>query len=179
VCFAAARNNNKLTREVKPISLPKRRQIRLEDYDYSSCGAYFITVCTQDRAHLFGEIVGATLCARPNAPDKIVEKWLSELEKKYGGVCVDKFIVMPDHVHFILRQAGDHIGSPLREIVGWFKTMTTNEYIRGAKSGLFSPFNRRLWQRGYYEHVIRNREDYADVWQYIDGNPQKWADDHG
>ena len=73
--------------------------------------------------------------------------------------------------------AGGHAGPPLPEIVDWYKTMTTNAYIRAVKEGLLLPFEKRIWQRGYYEHMIRNDQDYLDVWQYIHQNPARWAED--
>ena len=113
--------------------LPYRKSIRLKNYDYSSNGYYFVTICTQNREKLFGEIVGST---------------------------------------------GNHIGSPLlRDIIGWFKTMTTNEYIAGVKDGRFMPFKGRLWQRNYYEHIIRNYDDYINIADYIQNNPLKWEED--
>ena len=159
----------------------RRKTIRLTAYDYAENGYYFITVCTQNRAHIFGEIVGATLCGRPNGPHKMVEAWLLELERKYPDIRLGPYVVMPNHVHFILEktsgQAGDHTGSPLRDIVGWFKTMTTNDYIRRVKSGEYTPFAGRLWQRNYYEHVIRNEEDYLEIAAYIENNPARWEED--
>ena len=157
--------------------MPSCKNIRLKDYDYSSNGAYFVTICTKDKVKLFGDLVGATLCCRPNNPDKLVEKCLIEIESKFENTRIDKHIIMPNHLHFVLFQTGDHAGSPLRDIVGWFKTMTTNEYIRCVKNGLFPPFDMQIWQRNYYEHIIRDEQDYLRVWQYIDENPAKWADD--
>ena len=119
--------------EKKVTKLPCRKSIRLKNFDYSSNGYYFVTICTQNREKLFGEIVGST---------------------------------------------GDHIGSPLlRDIIGWFKTMTTNEYIAGVKNGRFMPFKGRLWQRNYYEHIIRNYDDYINIADYIQNNPLKWEED--
>jgi REP element-mobilizing transposase RayT len=69
------------------------------------------------------------------------------------------------------------MGSPLRRIVQWFKTMTTNEYIRGVKSYNWRPFHNKLWQRNYYEHIIRNDEDYQRIADYIQSNPLNWEDD--
>ena len=164
--------------------LPCRKSIRLKNYDYSDNGYYFVTICTQNREKLFGEIVGATLSGRPNNPDKIVTKWLLKLENKFKDIKIDEYIVMPNHVHFIIKttgehtgSTGDHTGSPLRDIIGWFKTMTTNEYISGVKDGRFMPFKGHLWQRNYYEHIIRNYDDYLNIAEYIQNNPLKWEKD--
>lgn len=152
------------------MDLPKRKLIRLGNYDYSQNNVYYITICTYNRSQLFGEMVGANLRVRPNNPDKLIEKWLFELQNKYINVNIDKITIMPDHIHFILRQTGEHAGSPLPEIIKWYKTQTTNEYIKGVKNGLFPPFEKHIWQRNYYEHIIRNQEDYNAIWQYIDDN---------
>lgn len=72
---------------------------------------------------------------------------------------------------------GEHMGSPLHRIIQWFKTMTTNEYIRGVKTLDWAPFNGKLWQRNYYEHIIRNEQSYQRIAAYIVNNPAKWADD--
>lgn len=168
----------------RPNNLPYRKSIRLKNYDYSSNGYYFVTICTQNREKLFGEIVGATLRGRPNNPDKIIVKWLLESENKFKDIKIDEYIVMPNHIHFIIKRTGDHtgstgdhIGSPLRDIIGWFKTMSTNEYIAGVKDGRFMPFKGRLWQRNYYEHIIRNYDDYINIAEYIQNNPLKWKED--
>ena len=156
-----------------------RKQIRLENFDYSSNGAYFVTVCTKDRQRLFGEIektpVGAALRGRPNNPHKMIEKWVFEIEKKYNNAKVDYYVIMPDHIHFILILSGDHTGSPLQRIMNWFKTMTTNEYIKGIKEGKYMSFDKKLWQRGYFEHIIRNENDLYEIRQYIENNPKKWV----
>ena len=163
--------------------LPARKNIRLRGYDYSINGAYEITICTHNREHIWGEIVGATLCGRPNNPHIMVEKWISETENKFGDIQIDKYIIMPNHIHMIIflrgndGESGDHAGSPLPRIIEWFKTMTTNEYIRGVKSGIYPAFSKRIWQRNYYEHIIRNDDEYNKIWQYIDKNPAKWTED--
>jgi len=73
---------------------------------------------------------------------------------------------------------GEHIGSPLHQVVQWFKTMTTNEYIRGVKNNGWKPFNGKLWQRSYYEHIIRNSESFHNISEYIKKNPIKWEEDN-
>jgi len=72
---------------------------------------------------------------------------------------------------------GEHIGSPVRAVVGWFKTMTTNAYIRGVKQLGWPPFDGKLWQRNYYEHIIRNEQSYQNISNYIINNPAHWKDD--
>ena len=156
----------------------KRKQLRLSGYDYSQDNTYFVTICTFNRERLFGEIVrdtvGAHLCVRHDGRHRIIEKWLEELEHKYPFLVVDEYVIMPDHLHFLLTCSGAHTGAPLPEIIKWFKTQTTNEYIKGVKSGIYPPFDRHIWQRNYYEHVIRNEQDYYETIQYMRNNPMAW-----
>ena len=104
---------------------------------------------------------------------------------------------MPNHVHLMIcksntqlgdrigthtgdhmgKHTGDHIGSPLQDVVGWFKTMTMNEYIRDVKNGLYEPFNKKLWQRNYYEHIVRDERDFLRIAEYIEKNPITWDRD--
>ncbi|MBR6806780.1 MAG: hypothetical protein IKM46_00215 [Clostridia bacterium] len=192
---------------------PERKSHRLKYYDYSRCGAYFITICTYDRQKLFGEdavvpikwykeddvmqyeetfksSVGAYLRVRPYAI-QMVEKWIHELQNKYDYVNIDYYAIMPDHVHLILfltDEAGAHIGTPLQEngnaimenhrmtldnIIKWFKTMTTNEYIRMVKQNVLPPFHKHVWQRDYRDRVIRNRDELYEIRKYIKNNPAK------
>lgn len=158
---------------------PKRKRIRALNYDYSQKGAYFITICTHNRQPLFGKIVwdnsaGATLRGRLNNPDRMIEKWLFEIENKFPNTGIDEYVVMPDHIHAILVFTGDHAGSPLQDIVDWFKTMTTNEYIRGVKEGLYEPYLKSFWQRSFFDHIIRNQEDLLETRKYIANNPRAW-----
>lgn len=161
---------------------PQRRHPRLHEYDYGQDGVYFVTICTHKRSHLFGEIegdarVGAHLRVRPHRPDRLVEEWLFELERKFPETHLDAYVIMPNHIHFLLRKEtppGAHIGAPLPEIVKWFKTQTTNAYIRAVKAGSYPPFDQHIWQRNYYEHVVRSEADYLAIWQYIAENPLKW-----
>ena len=163
------------------MELPKRKNLRLKDYDYSQSNAYFITICTYDRINLFSKVykdsVGAHLCVRPQG--EMILKWLYELENKYPYVKIDYNIIMPDHIHFILfilnGETGAHIGAPLHEMIKWFKTQTTNEYIRGVKNGIYKPFNKHIWQRDYFEHIIRNEQDLFETRRYIEENPLRWV----
>ena len=185
-----------------------RRSIRLKGYDYSQAGAYFVTVCTQNRACLLGNVVdGKTVL---NDAGQMVEKWYRELENKYPFIIRDKFICMPNHIHFIVinvgadlcvrpdsgqtgvahdqtgvahdqtgvpRQMGAHIGAPLPAIVQWYKTMTTNAYIRGVKQHGWPPFAGKLWQRNYYEQIVRHDDQSNRIREYIVNNPKQWGFD--
>ena len=114
-----------------------RKSIRLKNYDYSQEGLYFITICTENREKLFGEIlndnVGADPCVcpvfKPNNAGEMIEKWLLELSNKFKNIKCDEYVIMPNHIHFIieiLNQQGEHIGSPLR---GWVRNPTNFRYF--------------------------------------------------
>ena len=178
-----------------------RRSIRLREYDYSQPGAYFLTICTQDRECLFGEIADGEM--RLNDAGRMIEKWFHKLPEKFDGITLGEYIIMPNHVHCIIeniglvgadpcvcprnkdsnasdienRDAGEHSGSPLQKIAQWFKAMTTNEYIRNVKRNGWKSFDGKLWQRNYFEHVIRNDDDLQRTREYILGNPTRWDED--
>jgi len=153
-----------------------RRSIRLQGYDYSQVGAYFVTVCVQNRKCLLGDILKDEM--RLNDAGRMVERWWVELGNKFPSFELDEYVVMPNHFHGIIIIVGaDLCVRPIPEIVQWFKTMTTNEYIRSVKSLGWIPFNARLWQRNYYERVIRNEEEMCRIRQYIADNPAQWTHD--
>lgn len=229
-----------------------RRSIRLKGYDYSQSGLYFITTCCQDRACLFGEIVGGSVGAslvgdlnnindnhengRPqgyaptnpqmilNDAGRMVEtEWL-KLTDRFPNIELHEYVVMPNHFHGILEivppdetipkrvgtplvgvqndkngnpnddigngEKGGHKGTPQRDtqtevsknktigdMMDAFKSITTVEYIRGVKTLGWKPFNGKLWQRNYYEHIIRNEQSCRTISEYIIANPSKWAND--
>ncbi len=152
--------------------LPKRKPTRLKNYDYSNNGYYFITICTDKKQCILGKIVGEGLCALPSielsAIGKTVKNSIEYINKKYDNISVDKFVIMPNHVHLIIaKQTGGHRDPPLQiyNIIGDLKSFTTHEY------------GKTLWQRSFHDHIIRGEEDYLKIWNYIDGNPQKWEKD--
>ena len=150
-----------------------RKPNRLSEYDYGLEGSYFVTLCTQNRARLFQmeSSVGNGLCAVPN---QIIHKWIRETQSKFPNITMDKYVIMPDHLHFIITIQERHIGRSLPDVMRFFKTMTTNAYIQAVKNGTVPPFDKKLWQKSYYDHVIRNQQDYDETWQYIENNPAKW-----
>ena len=157
-----------------------RHSLRLKNYDYASEGLYFVTICTQHRELLFGTIDKGVLFL--NDAGRMVERWYFEIEQKYPGIACREMIVMPNHFHCIWQNLGNSNdestkATSLSAVVRWFKTMTTNEYIRGVEQLGWRPFNQRLWQRNYYEHIIRNELSYRTIANYIIKNPVKWKHD--
>lgn len=117
----------------------------------------------------------------------MIKKWWDKIETKFTGIKKDAFVVMPNHFHGIIMNVGadpcvcpdgsdvgEHVGSPLHRIVQWFKTMTTNEYIQGVKRHKWRPLDKKLWQRNYYEHVIRDEKSLEKTREYIANNPMRW-----
>ncbi|MCL2397934.1 MAG: hypothetical protein FWC93_07720 [Defluviitaleaceae bacterium] len=162
--------------------LPIRKAARLEVYDYSSAGAYFITICTQDKAMLFGNIVGAdSISARMvlNDAGKMIDAVYRETINQFHNATSTTHIVMPNHFHaiIIIDRADIETAPTLSDVTQSFKRNTTIKYIQAVKAGLHPPFNKRIWQRGYHDQIIRNEADYLRIWQYIDENPMRWAED--
>ncbi len=170
----------------------------MRGYDYSQPGAYFITICTHQRQPLFGDIVDGNMMM--NAAGMMVEKYWHELANKFSGIQLHEYITMPNHIHGVVECVGaplvgaliskhdkswvhDDSGAPTRgaptvgDIVGAFKSLTTNAYIAGVNNQNWMAFNGRLWQRNYYEHIIRDEHAYSNIAEYIRNNPQKWLDD--
>jgi REP element-mobilizing transposase RayT len=156
-------------------SWPQRRSPRLKDYDYAQNGAYIITVCTQNKVCLFGEIVEGDM--RLNDAGKMVEAWWSRLPEKFPTIRLDAWAVMPNHLHGVVMILSDLPTVSLTEAVQWFKTMTTNMYIRGAKQHDWQPFPGKLWQTSFYDHVIRREESLDKIRRFVTTNPLRWAVD--
>lgn len=151
-----------------------RRHLRLNNYDYSNNGAYFITVCTQGRRNILSRIiVGEGFHPLPIVElTKIgieIENTINFINDNYRNVFIEKYVIMPNHIHLILylgyENLGGHGNPPLQKIVGQLKSFTTKKY------------GKILWQRSYYDHIIRNENEYAEIWSYIDSNPSKWLED--
>ena len=150
---------------------PKKKPNRLPDYDYSQNGAYFITVCTKDRKHLLSRIAVGTSIARPPAVQltrigQLTETAILAIPDRYPGVFVDHYVIMPNHVHLILRlDAGN--GRPM-------VVPTVGRILQQMKGWVTKQANQPVWQSRYYDHVIRDYYDYKTKYQYIDENPVNW-----
>ncbi len=174
-----------------------RRSIRLKGYDYSQSGMYYITLVVQDRLHVFGEIIYGKMELN-DAGEMIHEKW-QWIENQYPYIKLDETVIMPNHLHgiIIIRRVDSGIDpktdkskiaimgrtrttptkpKPLGRLIGAFKTVSTKEFnIRFRDQYQWK--SDKLWQRNYYEHIVRNEKDYERIAEYIRMNPQNWERD--
>lgn len=156
---------------------PKRKTIRLQHYDYAQNGLYFITICINHRKNLLGKIEHNEMYL--NDAGNMIAFWYHELEKHFDFIkCLD-YVIMPNHLHFIIwiNDKSERKTTSLFKIIQWFKTMTANDYICHVKQHVWQPFESKLWQRSYYEHIIRNQISYEKIATYIQNNPYSWQDD--
>jgi len=177
--------------------LPQRHTIRLADYDYSCEGLYFITICCKDKVCHFGEIVNGEMIL--NDAGKIAkEEWLRTSELR-NNIELREFIFMPNHMHGIIEitDVGANCirpqtilgvcDTPLQEEYNKFRSPsnTIGSIIRGYKSAVAKQINKlykvsgtnSIWQRNYYEHIIRNDQSYQQITEYIINNPFNWEHD--
>ena len=178
----------------------QRRSIRLKGYDYAMAGAYFVTISTQDRVCVFGDVVEGIM--RLNEAGRMVSAVWDALPTRFPCLGLDAFVVMPNHIHGIIvfatrmsvgaplvgaqdvtpnrkidNRATTRVAPTLGDVVGAFKSWVTVEYTRGVKVKGWPAFHRRLWQRNFYEHIIRNEASLNHIRQYILDNPVRWTFD--
>ncbi|MEP0829273.1 MAG: transposase [bacterium] len=179
----------------------RRKPLRLKEFDYSTAGLYFITICAYDRQCLLGSILNDSV--ELSAVGEMVKKWWYKLPVKFAGIKIDESIIMPNHLHGIVNIIGGNpclaskspsnivggdpcvapksfppgkdLNPSLPRLIQWFKTMSTNEYLRYIKTAKLPSAQSKLWQRNYYEHVIRNEQELYEIRKYIIENPLKWS----
>lgn len=162
---------------------PKRKGNRLTDYDYSRNGAYFITICTQGRQQILWESdtfteddnVGASIARPQRAPTlsktgKVVEQCIWEIPAHYPHISVEKYAVMPNHIHLLLLIQREQDGRPM-------VAPTVSTVMQQFKGIVSKQLSRSIWQKSFHDHIVRTEHGYAQIWQYIDTNPQLWHKD--
>ena len=162
--------------------LPERKPQRLHEYDYSQNSAYFVTICTHGRIHLFGMVQNNAVVL--NDSGNMVMQRLEHISNG-ADVTVDKYVVMPNHIHAIIMIDRDGITTvpgpaqgpfpTLSEYIRRFKTITTKLYIDGVKDGHYPPFKKAIWQKSFHDRILRDANEYLSAWKYIDENPLKWS----
>ena len=184
-----------------------RKELRLKSFSYSETAAYFITICCRNGEHLLAEIeakasrdcqaVGVGVLDDPSPPvpampgfvrtltgtGKIVESKINEMSQRFSGADIDTFVVMPNHIHLLLSvyQGKGSSRTPTPTAFSETDRKRSNERIPAFVSYLKRSTNREsgieIWQRGYYDHVIRDHLDYCRIWDYINNNPYRWYED--
>ncbi|MEE0945799.1 MAG: transposase [Acutalibacteraceae bacterium] len=153
---------------------PKRKIIRLQEFDYNSNGSYFVTICTKDKKALF------TLNDNNDIATNLIKDAFEEIINKYSNAECPVLVVMPNHLHAIINICGDEeradnkSAPTISDIIRAFKRRSTVKYIEKVKQGVLPHFDKQIWQRSFYDHVIRNQNDYFEIYKYITENPLKW-----
>ena len=164
--------------------MQERKQIRLKEYDYSKAGGYFITICTASHEDVLGKISDQGI--ELNETGEIAEQWWLKLENRFPNITLDYHVTMPNHIHGIIIMSEESVVGAIHElplprdrmdrrrmlipkVIGYFK-MNSAKHINRLRESPGFP----LWQRNYYEHVIRNEEELSRIREYILNNPLKW-----
>ncbi|MEG1805049.1 MAG: transposase [Clostridia bacterium] len=162
---------------------PTRKEVRLQDFDYSQNGAYFVTICANNRCENLAYICRGEALLRPLGI--IVEQEIQNLSKRYD-ITIDKYVIMPNHIHILVNvQRAEQSPAPtvignnnnretkgkptIGDVVCGLKSITTK--IANKQDNII---NRKIWQRSFHDHVIRNEKDYQKIWEYIENNPKQW-----
>lgn len=165
----------------------RRRSIRLRGYDYTRAGAYFITICTQHRRHRFGVIRNGVMIL--NDAGRVADECWRQIPDHFPNVELDEWVVMPNHIHGIIvitDPVGVNDHSPLRHPSPATRprgtSRTIGAMVRGFKIGVTAWYRRRsdtskIWQRNYWEHIVRNEPELNRIRRYIAENPLKWDQD--
>ncbi len=175
-----------MIKDREPHQWPVRKRTRAPDFDYRDPGPYFVTVCVDDRRNRFGVVVDGEM--RLSAAGEMVRNTWRELANKYPLVKLDEFVVMPNHLHGLITVAIPPLdalllpdpleGYPsLSGIVGWFKTMSTNWYLRGIREDGWPRYDRHLWQPSFHDHIVRDDAGMDRIRSYIEANPALWHKD--
>ena len=153
----------------------KRKRNRLPGYDYSQIGTYFITVCTENKRCVLSKVVGVGVLDDPEIRlteyGEIAQNCIKEMNDIYENIEIEKYVIMPNHIHFLISIINGSSGTPtptnsgIPNFVSTFKRFCNKKYMEN------------IWQRSYYDHIIRDDEDYFKIWNYINNNPAKWLED--
>jgi len=163
----------------KEKALPKRKPTRLNNFDYSSAGAYFITICTDKRRQILSRIVGVDVLGDPKNVELlpygiVADKYIKQLNEFYENLTVEQYVIMPNHIHLLIFVHND--GSP-RTSTPTKQTSAVSHFVSTFKRFCNKECGGNVWQRGFYDHVIRGQEDYEKIVRYICQNPMKWHSD--
>ena len=154
---------------------PQRKYPRLKGYDYSMPGYYYVTIHTKLQGNILSRVgQGCDPGVQLTKIGEVADQQLWQLETRFPSVRIDKYVIMPTHIHAIIRLLEDSAGAAARptlmDVVGTYKSITTRECNR-----IMGTPGQPLFQASFYESVLRNEKAYQECWRYIDENPLKWA----
>lgn len=161
---------------------PVRKPNRLKQYDYSQNGAYFITICTEDRKCILSKVVGGGVLDAPSTRlteyGSMVDHQIKSMNRHYQNVQTEKYVIMPNHIHLLIRISNEGVqiqngpsGTPAPT------NAVIPAYISTLKRLCNRKFGKNIWQRSFHDHIIRTESDYEMIWAYIDTNPARWETD--
>lgn len=156
---------------------PVRKPNRLPGFDYSRCGAYFITICTAGKKNILCSIRETDVPFQPAVELTDLGSIAQEMLKRQetSAVSVENYVIMPNHIHLLLQVSGVYAQKTISNFVGRYKSLVANRWLRTCKNR-----KRRMgaiWQRSFYDHIVRNPMDFQRIWLYIAGNPSRWRED--
>ena len=163
------------------MSLPERKKMRLENYNYNENGAYFITICTKNRQPILSNVISvgddAHIVPQLSEIGEIADKYIKQLNSFYNNISVDTYVIMPDHIHLLLQINGGRSRTPVpteseQKIDN--KNSFVAKFVSTLKRFCNKEYGCNVWQNGYYDHVVRNFQDYIETFEYIENNPMKW-----
>ena len=164
------------------MELQNRKNPRLECFDYSTCGAYFVTICTHNRCRNLARICRDDPCGRPKAAllplGQIAADAVVKIQDTFH-VVVDQYVIMPDHIHLIVFLTDGQPGENKRKlgrVIGGYKSIVSNQWLKVCKAK--GEVMGEIWQERYYDHIIRNDQDLRNVREYIETNPDRWVQKH-
>lgn len=162
---------------------PERKRMRLAAECYNQNGAYFITICTRERKKILSRICAETSAlGRPQIQllphGAVADKYIRQMGSYYKEISVDNYVIMPDHIHLLvsISDSGGHpgTGAPIK------RTSVIGRFVGSFKRFCNREYGENIWQGRYYDHVVRNWQDYEEIWRYIENNPRKkYLQEHG
>ncbi len=170
-------------------NLPKRKSPRLKDYNYSAPGAYFITICVKGRKCMLSQIIvgtGVLDCPQNKLTPygEIVDKYICQMSDFYNDITVDKYVVMPNHIHLLIRVADNpptangQSGTLVPTIDRKDRANAViSRFVSTLKRFCNKEFGENIWQARCHDHIIRDKNDYRGIWEYIDTNVLRWDKD--
>ena len=161
--------------------LPERKKLRLKSWDYSTEGAYFLTICSKDRKCIFSHIVGRDILDAPDVQlsqyGQMVQDSLFYLSEKDSGIVLHNWVIMPNHVHILVSVTNEGMLTKSSKGTKRPTEAVVPRYVSSLKRFTNKKSGGELWQNGYYDHIIRDDNDFILRWRYIDNNPYAWLDD--